>query len=456
MASTRHQRLKKGLKKRVTETGKQVPAIRNFTRWVLDVKRTRAYRRDCEQAVDPRIVIFECFAGRGYTDTPRALYRAMISDPAYEGYTFVWAFRVRTCRSLKLLGGFDVRGLAYPEGPVDEGLRRTFGGDALEELRRAVIVPYATPEYYRWHARAGHWISNYILPTHMPVREEQTYLQTWHGTPLKRLGCDIEEGKSNAMYLVRDIHARYKEEGARFSKLISPSRFVTEKLTTAFDLDSRAAEDLIIEEGYPRNDYLVTVTAEQVEATRRRFSIPPGKKVILYAPTFRDDQHASGTGYTLKPDVDFDLLQEHLADEYVILFRPHYLVANKFDFVRFDGFIRDVSMVMDINDLYVISDVLVTDYSSVFFDYANLERPVVFYMYDLERYADELRGFYLDLDELPGPIVRTESELVSAIRAAGEDVERLAEKTATFRERFTYLDDGHASERVLGRLFGNG
>jgi CDP-glycerol glycerophosphotransferase len=137
-----------------------------------------------------------------------------------------------------------------------------------------------------------------------------------------------------------------------------------------------------------------------------------------------------------------------------VLFRAHYLVASAFDFAAQGGFVIDVSKTGDINDLYVISDVLVTDYSSVFFDYANLRRPVVFYMYDLEHYAHELRGFYLDIDELPGPIVRTTAELVDAIKTAGESSDADKERYERFCARFTYLDDGHASERVLSRVFG--
>ena len=122
---------------------------------------------------------------------------------------------------------------------------------------------------------------------------------------------------------------------------------------------------------------------------------------------------------------------------YTVLFRAHYLIANAFDFERFGDFVIDVSQVNDINDLYVISDVLVTDYSSVFFDYANLRRPIIFYMYDLDRYANDIRGFYLGLDELPGPIVQTEDELVVRLNDAEtptpEDIARVQRVRADVR-----------------------
>mgnify|MGYP000910123033 CR=1 FL=1 len=106
------------------------------------------------------------------------------------------------------------------------------------------------------------------------------------------------------------------------------------------------------------------------------------KKVILYAPTWRENQHLPGEGYQFQLPVDFKRWREVLGDEYVILFRAHYFISNSFDFVAFSGFVYDVSQMDDINPLYLAADVLITDYSSVFFDYANLRRPILFFMYD--------------------------------------------------------------------------
>ena len=180
-------------------------------------------------------------------------------------------------------------------------------------------------------------------------------------------------------------------------------------------------------------------------------NIPSDKKVILYAPTFRDNQHQSGMGYTYQTEVNFQLLQEKLQDQYIILFRAHYLVANSFDFEKYQGFIYNVSDYDDINELYVISDFLITDYSSVFFDYANLKRPILFYMYDLEEYKEELRGFYIDISELPGEIAQTEQELLKLIENTKDFVYN--EKYQAFHEKYNYLDDGQATKRVVNKIF---
>ena len=175
--------------------------------------------------------------------------------------------------------------------------------------------------------------------------------------------------------------------------------------------------------------------------------LPKDKKIILYAPTWRDDQHQAGVGYTYKTEVDFDMLKKNLEDEYVILFRAHYLVASTFDFEKYSGFIYNVSDVDDINELYISADMLITDYSSVFFDYANLKRKIIFYMYDFEKYKDELRGFYIDIDELPGKITKTEEELIQAIKDTDE--EKYREKYKKFNQKFNCLDDGQAAKRVV-------
>ena len=157
-------------------------------------------------------------------------------------------------------------------------------------------------------------------------------------------------------------------------------------------------------------------------------------------------------GYTYKEEVDFERFQKELQDDYIILFRPHYLVANAFDFEKYKGFVYNVANIDDINELYVISDILITDYSSVFFDYANLKRPMIFHMYDLEHYRDESNGFYFDVEEeLPGKITRTDDDLLEEIKRISKDF-NYDEKYKKFNEKYNYLDDGKASKRVTEQV----
>jgi len=453
-ATTIKRTVRQSARRVVVSIGKRFPFILRWTRRALAAGRKVVYRQLCRRnPVDPKVVVFEAYSGRAYACSPRALYQAMLADERFADYEFIWVFLTPQSAALAE-AGFEVADLEQPSAAkrIREPLDLLMGRQALDELKRAKLVRWGSREYMRSYARAGTWISNFVVPPYLWPREGQVFLETWHGTPLKQLGCDISAG-GNVMYEVRDIHDRYRREGRRLTYLISPSAFATDKFATAFELVATGRTDAIIEEGYPRNDALVTSTPEQVAEIRRRLDIPEGKRVILYAPTWRDDQHQTGLGYTFETGVDFDRLRTELGDDTVVLFRAHYFIASRFDFARYDGFVRDVSRIGDINDLYLVSDVLVTDYSSVAFDFANLERPIVYYMYDLESYTGNLRGFYLTLDELPGPVARTEDELSEALHRAGRPDPEIARRYGAFNARFNYLDDGHASERVLARVF---
>ena len=367
--------------------------------------------------VDEKKVFFITFSGRGYSDSPKAMYEYMMKAPEYKDYKFVWSFR-------------------EPE--------------RFEFLKneRTEVVKYRSKAENKALRTSKYWISNYRMLDHQHPKKNQVYVQCWHGTPLKRLGYDLS-ASDNAMNSMQEIRQKYRTDAAKFSYLVSPSPFTTKVFATAWNLVETGQTDKIIEEGYPRNDRLINATPEEVKKLRQNLGVDD-KKVILYAPTWRDNQHTSGTGYTYKTEVDFDKLRDELGDEYVILFRAHYLVANSFDFDKYKGFVVDVSSYSDINELYLAADILITDYSSVFFDYSNLGKPIIFYMYDLEQYAGELRGFYISLDELPGPIVRDEDHLLAEIHAC--DGWSPDDKYQSFCSKYNPKDDGNASARTLAAI----
>lgn len=407
-------------KKTVFDIAKRNKHIRVFLRGGRDaVYHARMVLDEPFRGIDDKLVYFQTFSGRGYSDSPKALYEYMRKAPEYRDYRFVWSFR-------------------EPEKY----------GELLKD-GRTEIVKFRTREDNKKLRRAGYWIANYRMLDYQHPRKGQVYVQCWHGTPLKRLGYDIK-ASDNAMNSIEEIRSKYKTDAEKFSYLLSPSPFASEKFASAWNLNATHQTHKIIEEGYPRNDRLINANEEERAEIRSKLGVGD-KRVILYAPTWRDNQHISGEGYSYRTEVDFDMLKESLGDKYVILFRAHYLVANSFDFARYEGFVRDVSGYDDINELYLASDLLITDYSSVFFDYSNLGRPIIFYMYDLDQYENEMRGFYLSIDELPGPIVTAEKELINEIRKSEEW--SADEKYLEFNRRFNPHEDGNASARVLARIF---
>ena len=184
-------------------------------------------------------------------------------------------------------------------------------------------------------------------------------------------------------------------------------------------------------------------------------NLPKDKKVILYAPTWRDDESYDIGKVRFNLKLDLDNLKESLSDEYIVLIRTHYFIANNLDLSRFEGFVFDVSKYEDIAELYLVSDILITDYSSVFFDFANLKRPILFYTYDLDKYSNMLRGFYMDIHtEVPGPLLYTTDEVVDAIRNIDSVNIQYHDRYEEFYERFCSIDDGNASKRIVEKIWG--
>jgi len=415
--------IKEKVKKSVVNISKKNQLIRSFVRFLVYIKRRVIFiTAKMTTKLDEKTVIFESFMGRSYSDNPRAIYEEMLRNEKYRDYKFIWAFK------------------------------DPFSKRNIPELERAMLVKYGSKDYYKSYASAKYFVSNSRIPEAIKPSKDQVYVQTWHGTPLKRLGYDLSTESGNALNSLKDMRKKYKDDAVRYKYMISPSEFCTEKFNSAFNLKVNNPKCEILQVGYPRNDILSNYTDEDIKKVKKNLNIENiNKKIILYAPTWRDNQHVSGVGYTYKADVDFDLLREKLGEDYIILFRAHYFVANSFDFEKYSGFVYDVSNYENISDLYIIADMLMTDYSSVFFDYAILKRPIIFYMYDLEAYRDDIRGFYIDLKELPGDIIQTEEEVVESIKKVSKG-DFYTETYKKFNEKFNSLEDGKASIRVIEKV----
>lgn len=412
--------VKRFIRKHIDRDSPLFQVLHRFYRWLVGILYLIARR---VLPLDEHLVVFDAFQGRQYTCSPKALYLEMLSDPLYKDYHFVWAFTKGAGRRNRIAGP------------------------------RTRVVRYNARNHKLACATAKYIVTNSMPLGFIKLREGQELIETWHGTPLKRLGCDIELD-TNSVNTAEEIHQRYRERVQKMTVMLSPSDFYTEKLTSAFALKEYGQHVRMIQQGYPRNDFLSRYTPEDVTAIKERLGVPEDKKVILYAPTYRDDEKLDKAySYGFHLEMDFDRLLETLGDEYVVLFRPHYFIADKFDFERYEGRVFNVAKVDDVNEVYVISDMLITDYSSIFFDYAILHRPILLFMYDLDRYQHQLRDFYIDLEELPFPILRTQAELETAILEQFNGGFRYTEAYERFNQTYTPMDDGQASHRVPREIF---
>ena len=295
------------------------------------------------------------------------------------------------------------------------------------------------PETIALLERADFIVSNDVLAHPFAKAGHARYGQTWHGTPLKRIAHDVRkptfpERENYTVWLPRDV--------GRWDVVLAPNDYSAAIFGRAFRFEGE-----IRPVGAPRNDALFAPDRDAVRArVREELEIPDGARAVLYAPTWRDH-------YAFEPALDLEALGRALGPEHVILVRAHWLVRDGLD-VTGPG-VRAVSGHGDIRELYLAADALVTDYSSVMFDFANTGKPMVFYVYDLAHYRDELRGFYFDLAaEAPGPLVTRTDAVAAALLDLEGVAKRHAEAYAAFRARYCHLDDGHASVRAADAIFG--
>ncbi len=358
------------------------------------------------QRPDAGRVLYNSFDGR-FSDSPRAIYEHLAGAASERRHCWV----------------------AGPMERVPPGARE---------------VELYGPAFLRELGRSGYVVSNVPMPGNLRVRRGQTYLQTWHGTPLKRIGFDNEQWQSNPSGF-----GAVARDSARWDFLVSQNPFSTEIFRRAFRFEGE-----VLETGYPRNDVLSSPRRDELRArVRAELGAAEGETVILYAPTWRDNlvDERGALGFALQLDVD--RLSAELGDGHLLLVRIHHFIGAQLGGLGDRA--RDVSAYPDIRDLYLAADVLVTDYSSAMFDFAVTGKPIVFFVYDLAAYRDEVRGFYFELgDVAPGPLCATSDQVIDALRDLEAITASYAKPYDAFRARFCPLDDGRASQRVVERVFG--
>jgi len=353
-------------------------------------------------------VVWNADNGR-YADNPRALHAALTARGGDDGVEHVWLAAARYAAT-------------FPPGVATVPIGTPAAVAALEAAD--VLVSNTHVQLDAWRKRPG-----------------ATYLQTWHGTPLKRIHRDAAHQPAD------DVMAALDEDIARWDLLVTPSAEGTRLLRAAFAYTGR-----VLETGYPRNDVLHAPDRDARRArVRAELGVSEGTTAVLYAPTYRDDEAVPGVDAPLGLDVE--ALAARLGDDAVVLLRLHHYMGHQ-SRPASGGRVHDVAAYADISDLYLAADVLVTDYSSSMFDFAVTGKPIVVFAYDLAHYRDRLRGFTLDLEaDAPGPVLLDQEALTAALLDLPAVAAASAGRYARFVERFCALEDGHASDRVLDALW---
>jgi CDP-glycerol glycerophosphotransferase len=363
------------------------------------------YRVQRRAPIESDLAVFAAYWYRGYACNPRAIYE-----------------KVRELAP-------QVRGVWI----VDRKHARSFPADVPH-------VVSGTRAYFRALARAKYFVNNVNFPNDFVKRPGTIHVQTHHGTPLKTMGLDQ---RSAAVAGTRMNFDRLLERSARWDFMVSSNPFSTAIWQRAIPGNYET-----LEVGYPRNDVLVEAGGADVDRIRGRLGLDPRQQAILFAPTHREYRKE------YVPTADVAHLARELRDEFAVMVRAHYFYANRRpkDDAGQDS-LFDVSDYPSVEELCLAADVLVTDYSSIMFDYAVLDRPIVIHAPDWDEYR-RLRGTYFDLlAEPPGVVTRTDDELVAAFRSGAVWSEDAARLRAAFREKFCSLEDGRAAERVVRRVW---
>lgn len=345
---------------------------------------------------DPNLILFNSFAGRKFDDSPKELFDYIKNDKRFKDYKLIWAFHNPQ--------QFNVEG--------------------------AEVIKADSLKYFITALKARVWITNSSVERGLNFKGKNTfYLNTWHGTPLKNMGSDIASNNT----------AFTSKTDNKFDAMNAQSKYEADIFSRVF----RIPRDSFLEVGLPRNDRLCNYSQEEMRVIREKLDIPLNKKVIIYCPTFREYEKDENNGCVLAPPMNLKYWEEKLGDNYVLLFRAHYEVAKVMD-IEENDFVRDMTSYPSLNELMIAADVLISDYSSVFFDFSVMDKPMLHFTYDYDKYSS-LRGMYFDIrDWLVG--ADNEEDLVNLIQ--NTDYVKEVKKTIGFRTKYVNYFGSATSKTV--------
>lgn len=357
------------------------------------------------------LIIFQSNNGKNYTGNPRYIYEEMVKRGLDKEYQCVWFL-------------------------LDTGIHVPGNGKKIRSNYFA---------FFYYLMRAKFWVFDSRQPDFMIKKKHTVFIQTWHGTPLKKLALDMEQLNMAGSQDIDTYHHQFRKACADWDYLVSQNRFSTDIFRSCFDFSNRP----MLEVGYPRNDVLFEKNnKEDLTRLKKQMGLPLDKKIILYAPTWRDNDFYQRGMYRFSSQMDFDRMREELSDEYCMIVKYHYLVSENIDWTPYEGFVYTFDETKDIAWLYLVSDMLITDYSSVMFDYSLLNRPMFFFAYDLEDYKNNLRGFYFDfINEIPGPVSMDTETLIQDLKHYDE--KQWEDKYCQYHAKFNHVDDGSASKKIV-------
>lgn len=381
--------------------------------WKLKIKdedelKTRYCEYQSDVEINDRVVFYESMSGARMMDSPYALFKEVFDDPAFSGYHHVWSVR-----------NSSVIPEEYKNHP------------------QVSFVTRNTDAHIFFLNRAKYLVGNSVQPDFFVRRPEQKFLNTWHGIAYKTLGRDDNNPLGAAASVYSLLQATH---------VLTPCEFMTEIQLDRFSMRGVYSGDMA-EVGYPRQDLTINIDGRTERSLRMQLNLDPNKKTVLYAPTWRGQKGGARFDASHLED-DIAALSELDAN---VVFLAHHIMLRHIKNVDFSKIIVPPANV-NTNELLGIVDLLITDYSSIFFDYMVTDRPIVHYLYDYDEYESE-RGLTLQLDELPGAVVYNTNDLKPVVTEMVQGEHVPSPEYLRAKDRFCPHDDGHASERTKQWFF---
>lgn len=392
--------------KYLDKVGKKLARAKRYESYAF--WRSRPIQRDS--------VVYESFSGNGMLCNPEAIFQTLLGDPELKHLNHIWVLS-----DLELYRSTVDRYRAFPN---------------------VRFVEYHSGKYYKALATSEYLVNNATFPGQFTKRDGQIYINTWHGTPLKKMGYDVAGGGPDTKNIVRNFVAA--------DYLLSANEFMTEQMyLTGYKLRN-IFRGSIIEEGYPRIDHQFATdkSSEELRSRMRESGLElDDRKVILYAPTWKGASFYRPLNDAMVLRRTVELLEQKIdTSEYRVLLKTHQVVFQEMaQMPELAGYL--IPNEIPTNTVLGAVDILITDYSSLFFDYLATGRPILFHLPDLDQY-EAGRGLYMSPDELPGPVSATVSELAANIQSAD-----IPTRYSRAQNRFSPHDDGNAAQRVVDIIF---
>ncbi|MEG2937502.1 MAG: CDP-glycerol glycerophosphotransferase family protein, partial [Vagococcus sp.] len=370
------------------------------------------------ETVEKNTILYESRDGKSMTDSPLAIFEYLLKVDKEQSYTHIWSVtKNEELEKIKSL---------------------------YKDHKNVIFVTRNSESYLKWLAKAEYLINNSTFQPFVTIKENQTYINTWHGTPLKTMGFDIPGNPANAKNVVRNFYM------ADF--LISPNHHTTNMFLKSYRLNDNYSGK-IIESGYPRIDQTFEKNKDQLLKLLFDFDITLdlSKKIMLYTPTCKLNDPATFSDEVKQIQSEMELVREKFDDSYNVLVKVHpFLYDEAKKNVALRPFL--ITDVIDTNKLLGITDLLITDYSSIFFDYLVTDKPILFYCWDDDLYSNQ-RGKYFEYEELPGAVAFNIDELLANIENLENNVPNYQANYDKCKEKFVCYDDGFVTERIVNIIF---